>query len=113
MAQQSRLYELTNQLQVARSTQQIKVQERKRTEATLRELEKLPADTATYRAVGRMFLVAPLPEVRSDLAARKDKLATEAATLQKNMDALERSIQVGEGSLRELVQKKVAAQAKA
>ena len=106
MAIQTRLVEQSNQLQTARTAQQLKLQEHKRNDMTLRELEKLDDNVTTYRAVGRMFLGTTLAEARQDLAARRDKAKAEAEVAGRNIETLERSLAQGEESLRELVQKK-------
>jgi len=106
MAIQTRLVEQSNQLQTARTAQQLKLQEHKRNDMTLRELEKLDDNVTTYRAVGRMFLGTTLAEAREDLAARRDKAKADAEAAGRNIEALERSLAQGEESLRELVQKK-------
>ena len=100
--------EQSQQLQTARTGYQFKVTERKRTETTLRELEKIGDTVPVYRAVGRMFLRSSMPEIRDDLDKRKTKLTTEAVAVQKNVDYLERAIRDGENNLRDFVQKRMA-----
>jgi prefoldin subunit 1 len=107
MALQTRLVEQSQQLQQARGAQQSRVAERRRTEVTLRELERFGADVPTYRSVGRMFLRTPLPEVRAELDARRARLGTEADRLTKSIEALDAAVRDGESNLRELVQKKM------
>jgi len=42
--------------------------EAKHSQLTLVELEDLPEETRTYEQVGKMFLLQPLPEVKSKLS---------------------------------------------
>ena len=107
MTLQARVVETSQQLQLARTSFQLKIQERKRADVTLRELEKIGDDVPTYRAVGRMFLRSSIPEVRQDLDKRRVKVAGEADALQKNIGYLERSVEDGENNLRDFVQKKM------
>jgi len=74
-------------------------QEKRHKELTLKELENAPKNTVSYRAVGKLFIQSPLPDLQSNISetiamAQEDiiKLEQQVKLLQANLKELERSI---------------------
>lgn len=77
-----------------------------RYEITDSEISHLPEDTKVYAAVGRMFVLTNLPETRSELKTKTEKVKEMITQCDKNKTFLVSNLKEQEDSLRELVQQK-------
>lgn len=71
-----------------------------------REITSLDSKTKTYESVGRMFLLADMSEVKSNLKKRQQSADEKIKSLENNKNYLERSLKEAENNLREMVQQK-------
>ncbi|XP_075991161.1 prefoldin subunit 1 [Anticarsia gemmatalis] len=75
-------------------------------DVTRRELLLLPADTKTYEAIGRTFLLTDLEQIKESLSYRESNLTERISELTKNKAYLEKSLKESEDNIREMVQQK-------
>jgi len=61
----------------------------RRSELTLQELERLDNSTPTYKSVGRIFLKAPINEIKEDLVYAYTKSKEKSTTLEAQRPRLE------------------------
>jgi prefoldin subunit 1 len=110
-------YELDRHRQQARqrlyqlkSNSQMKQKIKRRSELCKAEIDILPNETKTYKAVGRMFLISPINEIKSEL----DKLISGAANDLSNYSSQEKQLtaelEQSEKNIQELVGKLPKAQ---
>eukprot|EP00698_Gefionella_okellyi_P005992 TRINITY_DN15442_c0_g1_i1.p2 TRINITY_DN15442_c0_g1~~TRINITY_DN15442_c0_g1_i1.p2 ORF type:complete len:129 (-),score=28.34 TRINITY_DN15442_c0_g1_i1:433-819(-) len=85
--------ECSRNLAQARSAIQMHDRERKRSELTKAEVESLPAGTKTYRAVGKMFLLAPPQEVLAMLKTEIETHKSDTAAIAKKAEFYEKTLQ--------------------
>lgn len=71
-----------------------------------KEILALDADVNTYESVGRMFVLTPREEVKSNLKKRQGTSEDKIKDLNKSKDYLERSLKEAENNLREMVMQK-------
>ncbi|KAF5303980.1 hypothetical protein FQA39_LY01765 [Lamprigera yunnana] len=71
-----------------------------------REISSLDANTKTYDSVGRMFMLAPLSEIKENLKKKQTAAEEKIKTLESNKLYLERSLKDAENNLREMVQQR-------
>lgn len=79
---------------------------KQRLEITQREITKLPADTNVYESVGRMFALSTVPDMTTELKARKEKAEQIIAEYDTHKQYLLKNVKEQEDNLRELVQQK-------
>ena len=100
------------QVKVITTTQQVKLAEaqiaqlsRNITHAKLtdQELSLLPNETRTYQAVGRMFILEPIDQIRSDLKKKIEDGESKIKTIEKNKEQLQKSVKDHENSIREML----------
>ena len=100
------------QVKVITTTQQVKLAEaqiaqlsRNITHAKLtdQELSLLPNGTRTYQAVGRMFILEPIDQIRSDLKKKIEDGESKIKTIEKNKEQLQKSVKDHENSIREML----------
>eukprot|EP01132_Coremiostelium_polycephalum_P006064 gene6064-7554_t len=70
---------------------------------TLKEIETLPPQTKTYKAIGKMFLLSPKDSLRSDLKKQVDKDESDVKGLINQRKYIDAQIAEAEKSLKELV----------
>lgn len=81
--------------------------QRARYEIIEREVYNIKADNArVYQAVGRMFIMSSVPEIKSDYTQRKEKVVKVMQTCDSTKETLVKNLQEQEGHLRELVDQK-------
>lgn len=81
--------------------------QKQRYELTSKEVENLNADNSkVYSAVGRMFVMSSLPEIKDDLKLKKEKVEKVVETCDKSKGILIQNLQEQEKNLRELVDAK-------
>lgn len=100
------------QVKVITTTQQVKLAEaqisqlsRNVTHAKLtdQELSTLPEETRTYQAVGRMFMLEPMSEVRSSLNKKIKEGEDKVKTIDQNKQRLQKSVKDQENNIREML----------
>lgn len=77
-----------------------------RYEITDSEVGTLEPDTKVYTAVGRMFVLSTVPEMRTDLQQKTKSVVEMIDQCDRNKDFLMKNLKEQEDSLRELVQHK-------
>uniref|UniRef100_A0A7S1G8S4 Uncharacterized protein n=1 Tax=Bicosoecida sp. CB-2014 TaxID=1486930 RepID=A0A7S1G8S4_9STRA len=80
---EERVRSVAQQLQVAKDRKQGAASGKRRLELTAEEMSRIPEGTKTYEAVGKMFVMTPLDEVKAHLA---DKVSAQEKRL-KNFEA--------------------------
>lgn len=80
--------------------------QKKRFELTSKEVDNLTESSKVYSAVGRMFVIATVPEVKEELKLKQAKVEKVVESCDKTKNILIQNLQVQEGSLRELVDAK-------
>ncbi|KAK5642041.1 hypothetical protein RI129_008208 [Pyrocoelia pectoralis] len=73
---------------------------------TEREISDLDPTTNTYDSIGRMFMLAPLNEIKKNLKKKQETADEKINTLKNNKAYLERSLKDSENNLREMVQQR-------
>lgn len=100
------------QVKVITTTQQVKLAEaqiaqltRNITHAKLtdQELSTLPEETRTYQAVGRMFMLEPINEVRASLKKKIKDGEEKVKTIDSNKEHLQKSVKDQENNIREML----------
>lgn len=69
-----------------------------------REISGLNPKTNTYKAVGRMFILQDIADVKTDLKKRQTSADEKVKSLENNKTYLERNLKEAENNLREMVQ---------
>jgi len=98
---QSAVSESRRQLFGVTSNSRTKENFKRKNELTLRELADLPVTTHTYKAVGRMFMATPLPDIRVSLQDNIKKTEVEIANLHSQQNYLEKQLEKQESDLKE------------
>lgn len=75
---------------------------------TQRELSSFPPTTKTYEAVGRMFVLTNLDDVKNTLKARESQLTARTTELENNKQYLEKNLKESEDNIREMVEQRKA-----
>ena len=100
------------QVKVITTTQQVKLAEAQiaqltrnitRARLTDQELSTLPEDTRTYQAVGRMFMLEPISDVRSSLKKRIKEGEDKVKTIDQSKGHLQKSVKDQENNIREML----------
>jgi len=78
----------------------------KKLQLTSKELNGLAKNGNVYAAVGRMFVMSSVPEIKDDLKSKQDKLEAVIDSCDKSKDVLQKNIKEQENALRELVDAK-------
>ncbi|CAO3637708.1 unnamed protein product [Cunninghamella blakesleeana] len=96
---------ITSQQQVntVKAQIQAKQRERKLAELTRRELETLEDDTKTYKPVGKMFLQAPLSEMKTQYVKSVEKADEQIEQLEKSQKYWERTATEAHGNLKDIL----------
>lgn len=100
---QGKLITTTQQLKV--SDAQIETLKRSIQHSMLveKEISRLPENTRVYEGVGRMFMLAGIPEVKNTLEMKVKAADNKIKTIENTKAYLERNMKESEDSLRELV----------
>jgi prefoldin subunit 1 len=77
-----------------------------RYEITDREVTNLGTDTRVYAACGRMFVLSTVPDLKTELNDKIEKVESVIQSCDKNKDFLLKNLREQEDSLRELVKSK-------
>lgn len=81
--------------------------QKQRYELTSKEVENMNAENSkVYSAVGRMFVMSTVPEIKEDLQQKKAKVEKVVETCDKSKGILMQSLTQQETALRELVEAK-------
>jgi len=80
--------------------------QRKRFELTSKEVDNLSENAKVYSAVGRMFVMSTVPDIKDDLKQKQEKVGKVVETCDKSKNVLIQNLQSQENSLRELVDAK-------
>ena len=86
-------------------TDSLKAQ-KKRFELTSKEVDHLSENAKVYSAVGRMFVMSSVPEVKEELKQKQEKVGKVVESCDKSKNVLIQNLQLQENSLRELVDAK-------
>lgn len=81
-------------------------QQKRRHELTSKEIENLSENAKVYAAVGRMFVMSSVPEVKKELISKQDKVEKVVDMTSKSKNILLNNLQEQEQGLRELVENK-------
>ncbi|XP_060605262.1 prefoldin subunit 1-like [Ruditapes philippinarum] len=100
---QGKLINTTQQLKV--SDAQIETLKRSIQHSMLveKEISRLPEDTRVYEGVGRMFMLAGIPEVKNTLEMKVKAADSKIKNIEGTKAYLERNMKESEDSLRELI----------
>jgi prefoldin subunit 1 len=79
---------------------------KQRFEITAREVDNLSETCNVYAAVGRMFVLSSVPEIKDDLKNKQAKCETVVGKYQTSKDILTKNLKDQENALRELVDAK-------
>jgi|Transcript_63952 prefoldin subunit 1 len=74
--------------------------EKKRVDITLRELDTVGEAHQTYRSVGRMFVLTPVPQLQSDLKEKNATCGEELSKLAERKAAAQKSVDDSENHFR-------------
>lgn len=77
-----------------------------RFELTSREVDHLSESGKVYAAVGRMFVISSVPDIKSDLKTKQEKVEGVIDNCGKSKDILLQKLNEQESALRELVEVK-------
>lgn len=80
--------------------------QKKRFELTSKEVGNLTENAKVYSAVGRMFVMSSVPEIKDELSQKQEKVGKVIETCDKSKNVLIQNLQSQENSLRELVDAK-------
>jgi len=75
---------------------------KRRSELCLAEVQQLPEETVSYKAVGRMFIACPLPSIKQELTSMITKAEEDIAAAEPQEKYLEREIQAIDKDLEKL-----------
>ncbi|KAL7042585.1 hypothetical protein ACKWTF_001209 [Chironomus riparius] len=98
--------ETTKKLRIIDSQIDMLKKSKQRLELTSRELNGLSKNGNVYAAVGRMFVMSSVPEIKDDLKIKQDKLEGVIESCDKSKDVLQKNIKGQENALRDLVDAK-------
>ncbi|PFX14328.1 prefoldin subunit 1-like [Stylophora pistillata] len=100
---QEKMIETTQRVKVAEG--QILQLRRKIAHAKLtdQELASLPSDIPTYQAVGRMFVLQPVSDIRKDLSQKLQSNEEKIKSIEANKEYLQRSVKEHEDNIREML----------
>lgn len=76
---------------------------KQRYDLTTKEVDGFTENANVYAAVGRMFVMSSVPEIKGDLKGKQEKLDSAIGAFDKTKDALIHKLKDQENSLRELV----------
>lgn len=80
--------------------------QKQRFELTSKEVENLTESAKVYAAVGRMFVMSSVPEIKDELKHKQEKVEKVIETCDKSKGVLIQNLQDQESNLRDLVSKK-------
>lgn len=98
--------ETTKKIRILDSQIDILKKSKQRFELTSRELNGLSKSGNVYAAVGRMFVMSSVPEMKDDLKAKQEKLEGVIDNCGKSKDVLQNNLKDQENALRDLVDAK-------
>lgn len=81
-------------------------QQKRRHELTAKEVDNLSENAKVYAAVGRMFVMSSVPEVKKELISKQDKVEKVVDITSKQKNMLLSNLELQEQGLRELVENK-------
>ena len=99
-----RMIENTGKLKQVQNQMRNKEGEKKRAFLTLEELRQLPADTNTYKSIGRTFVLEPKSVLMNEQEQKLKDSETAIASLQASKEYLEKQKAEVENNLTELLQ---------
>ena len=70
---------------------------------TDQQISNLPEETRTYQSVGRMFMLEPIDEVRTDLKKKIEEGEAKIKTIEQNKEFLQQNVKDHENSIREML----------
>jgi chaperonin cofactor prefoldin len=100
---QSKLIQLNQKHQDLKDRVNAREFEDNKSKLTLRELDSLPPERATYKRVGRMFLLTPAPALRTELTSTIEKCGRDLAALRAQDEMLAAQIKTAQKTLQELM----------
>ena len=62
-----------------------------------------PLDTRTYQSVGRMFMLEPIEQLRTDLKSKISEGEEKIKTIEKSKEMYQRNVKDHENSIREML----------
>eukprot|EP00293_Proteomonas_sulcata_P000672 CAMPEP_0184322340 /NCGR_PEP_ID=MMETSP1049-20130417/124021_1 /TAXON_ID=77928 /ORGANISM="Proteomonas sulcata, Strain CCMP704" /LENGTH=126 /DNA_ID=CAMNT_0026643443 /DNA_START=94 /DNA_END=471 /DNA_ORIENTATION=+ len=77
--------------------------EKKRHLLTIDELEKLPEEVKTYKAVGKMFIMEPFSDIKTGIKTTCETLDNKVAQSKQAKEAAEAAIEETQKQMRELI----------
>lgn len=80
--------------------------QKQRFELTSREVGNLNENSKVYSAVGRMFVLSTVPDIKDELKQKQDKVEKVVESCDKSKNVLIQNLQTQETALRELVDNK-------
>lgn len=80
--------------------------QKQRFELTAKEVDNLSENAKVYSAVGRMFVMSSVPEIKDELRTKGDKVEKVVDSCAKSKNILIDNLSVQETALRELVDAK-------
>lgn len=101
---QSRMIETTAKLKQVHTQMRNKEAEKKRAYLTMEELQQLPDDTNTYKAIGRTFVLEPKTSLMNEQEQKFKDSEAAITSLQSSKEYLEKQMGEVESNLRELLQ---------
>ncbi|PAA88159.1 hypothetical protein BOX15_Mlig003430g1 [Macrostomum lignano] len=97
----------TNQQLMFQSRQMDQLQKDVRhRQLVLEELSSISPEGRVYSSVGRMFMLQPVDEIRTEIRTKISASEDKAKTLEANKTYLEQSLKEAENNLREMIQAK-------
>jgi len=100
------------QAKMVTTTQQVKLAEAQiaqlkrnisHAKLTEQQMSCLPEETRTYQSVGRMFILEPVEQLRSDLKNKITEGEEKIKTIEKNKDFLQKNVKDHENAIREML----------
>lgn len=98
--------ETTKKIRILDTQIDVLKKSKQRFELTSREVDNLTDKSNVYAAVGRMFVISSVPEIKDDLKTKKEKVETVIGSCEKSKDVLSKNLKDQETALRELVDAK-------
>jgi prefoldin subunit 1 len=81
-------------------------QQKRRHELTAKEVDSLTENAKVYAAVGRMFVMSSVPEVKKELITKQDKVEKVVDFTSKQKNIFLNNLAEQESALREMVENK-------
>jgi prefoldin subunit 1 len=81
-------------------------QQKRRHELTQKEVESLTENAKVYAAVGRMFVLSTVPDIKKELVTKQDKVEKVVDMTSKSKNILLNNLAEQEQGLRDLVEAK-------